>query len=236
MTLSKQRKQEIAAMPKIPCACGCGTMIAPINKKGEPAKYAHGHNGNTPPPLKPGYVVWNKGKPNPSASIIHKGKKLPNEEIERRTATRLIHNGGVYQRKRGWKHTPETIERMKTVNRAKALHGEHNPFYGKHHTERAKQIISEKKSGERNPNWHNGAATLPYGPEFTRKFKRLIRERDNYTCQRCGKTQAENGCTMQVHHIDHNKMNNDPTNLVTVCNSCNVWLSYHRDEPFTPIK
>ena len=36
----------------------------------------------------------------------------------------------------------------------------------------------------------------------------------------------------EIHHIDHNKLNNDPTNLVTVCGSCNVWYSYHRDEPF----
>jgi 5-methylcytosine-specific restriction endonuclease McrA len=74
--------------------------------------------------------------------------------------------------------------------------------------------------------------TLPYGPEFTRKFKKLIRERDNYTCQRCGKTQAQEGRVLQVHHLDHNKMNNDPTNLVASCGLCNIWASHHRDEPF----
>jgi hypothetical protein len=42
------------------------------------------------------------------------------------------------------------------------------------------------------------------------------------------------GKKLQVHHLDHDKMNNDPTNLVAACGSCNVWASYHRDEPFIP--
>lgn len=32
------------ALPKIECLCGCGTLIAPINRKGVAARYAHGHN------------------------------------------------------------------------------------------------------------------------------------------------------------------------------------------------
>lgn len=40
----ERRFHEIESMPKIPCACGCGTLIAPINKTLRPAKFAHGHN------------------------------------------------------------------------------------------------------------------------------------------------------------------------------------------------
>lgn len=40
-----KRFREIEAMPKIACACGCGTMIAPINKSLKPARIARGHNG-----------------------------------------------------------------------------------------------------------------------------------------------------------------------------------------------
>jgi hypothetical protein len=41
----REKKQaEWAALPKVECACGCGTLIAPINKMGKPARYAHGHN------------------------------------------------------------------------------------------------------------------------------------------------------------------------------------------------
>ena len=31
-------------MAKVPCVCGCGTMIPPINTNGLAARYAHGHN------------------------------------------------------------------------------------------------------------------------------------------------------------------------------------------------
>lgn len=40
----EKRYQEIDEMPKVPCACGCGTMIAPITKMLRPATFAHGHN------------------------------------------------------------------------------------------------------------------------------------------------------------------------------------------------
>lgn len=40
----EKRFREIDAMPKIPCECGCGTMLAPINKTLQPARFAHGHN------------------------------------------------------------------------------------------------------------------------------------------------------------------------------------------------
>jgi len=44
-----------------------------------------------------------------------------------------------------------------------------------------------------------------------------ILERDNFTCQLCGKTDAEQRLTLNeslsVNHIDHDKKNNDDSNL-----------------------
>lgn len=165
----------------------------------------------------------------------NRGKKLSPGEIERRTATRLDRNGGKYQVKSGWAHTPETIAKMTESVRKRDLTGENNPFHGKRHTAEARAAMSEALSGERNPGWKGGSGTLPYGPEFTRKFKRMIRERDGQTCQRCGITRADYGKTLEVHHIDHDKANNDPLNLATVCSSCNVWCWWHRDEPLVPL-
>ena len=31
-------------MPRIPCECGCGTLIRPITRKFKPARFAQGHN------------------------------------------------------------------------------------------------------------------------------------------------------------------------------------------------
>lgn len=80
--------------------------------------------------------------------------------------------------------------------------------------------------------WKGGVGNLPYGPEFTKPLKQYIRARDNHTCQRCGKTQADEGRVLVVHHLDHDKMNNAPENLVAACQKCNVWASHHRDAPF----
>ena len=40
----ERRLALIATMAKIPCGCGCGTTIPPINPKGLPIRYAQGHN------------------------------------------------------------------------------------------------------------------------------------------------------------------------------------------------
>jgi len=228
----KRREEKRQALPKIECACGCGVLIPPVTIDWKPSKYAHGHNPTNLPPNMGG---WNKGKPAPWASKVHKGKKLSKDELRRRKETRLKNNGGVYQQKRGWKHNPKTLERMKVANKAKALKGKKNPFYGKKHTPETRAQISAKLTGELNPGWNGGASTLPYGPEFTRRYKRQIRERDNYTCQRCGKKQEDHWRALEVHHIDHNKKNNHPENMTTVCGSCNVWLSYHRNPPLVPL-
>jgi hypothetical protein len=133
----------------------------------------------------------------------------------------------------GWKHSAETLAKITAANRARDLTGERNPFYGRTHTEAARAQMGAR--GADNAQWKGGTGTLPYGPEFTRKFKRMIRERDGQTCQRCGITRAQYGRTLEVHHIDHDKMNNDPMNLATVCGSCNTWCWWHRDEPLVPL-
>jgi len=163
----------------------------------------------------------------------NRGKQLSAEAIAQRTATRLAKNDGVYQTARGWKHTEETRARIAEANRRRDLTGERNPFYGKTHTEESRSKMGAR--GEQHPHWKGGVGYFPYGPEFTRKFKRMIRERDNQTCQRCGITRAEYGKTLEVHHIDHDKANNDPLNLATVCASCNVWCWWHQDEPLIPL-
>ncbi len=44
-----------------------------------------------------------------------------------------------------------------------------------------------------------------------------VLQRDNYTCRFCG---FKAGKYQEVHHIDDNHKNNDPQNLLTVCNLC----------------
>jgi len=58
--------------------------------------------------------------------------------------------------------------------------------------------------------------------EWNRDLREKIRDRDNYTCQLCGKSQYDCDRSLSVHHIDFDKNNNDPDNLITLCRHCHL--------------
>lgn len=70
--------------------------------------------------------------------------------------------------------------------------------------------------------WLGGRSFEPYGPEFNRGLKEQIRERDNYTCQVSGLYGNV------VHHIDYDKKNNHPSNLITLSNNWNSKVNSNR--------
>lgn len=87
------------------------------------------------------------------------------------------------------------------------------------------------KTGENNPNWRGGRV-IYYGLNW-KEQRRLARERDGHTCQRCGITEAVYGQELDVHHIkafrhfgyivsgnDNYLTANDLTNLVSLCMRC----------------
>lgn len=73
----------------------------------------------------------------------------------------------------------------------------------------------------------HGMAFAPYPIEFNRTLREKIRTRDNHTCQLCGIV-WETGKRHTVHHIDYNKSNCSETNLITLCNSCNLRVNFNR--------
>ena len=75
--------------------------------------------------------------------------------------------------------------------------------------------------GDKNPNWQGGVSRLPYPPDWTETLKESIRQRDGHKCCLCGTEQAgADGRTFAVHHIDYDKENLDPSNLITLCTVC----------------
>lgn len=213
------------------CKCGCGQQVS-LDKQ-----FIHGHNlrlCGEKTRFKSGQKAWNKGQPSPWTVRTHKGKSKDPKSIAKRTATRLKKNNGVYQLKRGWKHTDETKKKMSDAVKKRDLAGKRNPFYNHTHSPETRAILSAKLSGSNHPQYKGNKGVSPYGPEFTKKLKRMIRDRDNHTCQRCGKGRQKGKRSLDVHHIDHGRKNNDPTNLVTVCNPCNVWLAYYKEHFILP--
>lgn len=77
-------------------------------------------------------------------------------------------------------------------------------------------------TGEKSTSWKGGLSFEPYSPDWTDILKETIRQRDNYTCQLCGKT------GYPVHHIDYNKKNCNPENLVTLCKNCHTKTNWNR--------
>jgi len=77
--------------------------------------------------------------------------------------------------------------------------------------------------GNKHPNWKGGISFEPYSIDWTETLKRSIRERDHYICQLC---YQYGNC---VHHIDYDKKNCNPVNLITLCGSCNVRVNYNRE-------
>jgi len=136
----------------------------------------------------------------------------------------------------------------------KRLHmtGEKHFMFGKTHTEEAKEKIKmahlgKKESeetirkmreicprGENHWNWNGG--DKEYGIEFNSQLKEQIRQRDGYRCQECFRHQDElydkkgKKYKLLIHHVDYNKKNNNPDNLISLCRSCHLQTNYKRND------
>lgn len=123
--------------------------------------------------------------------------------------------------------------------------GKNNSFYGKHHSAKTKEYLSQSKIGkqsynkeqllkqnqntpkkENHPNWRGGISNGEYGLEFNNKLKTYIKSFYNLTCRLCNATNTP----LDVHHIDYNKKNNLFENLVPLCKHCHGKTNYDRDK------
>ena len=73
------------------------------------------------------------------------------------------------------------------------------------------------------PYYYKGIADEEYPPEFNSVLKRQIIQRDNSKCQLC-----DTNYNLAVHHIDYNKQNVDPTNLITLCKHHHTKTNWNR--------
>lgn len=89
--------------------------------------------------------------------------------------------------------------------------------------------LSLAKKGNKCPSWRGGAQAIKYPGVYTRRFRESIYNRDGYFCQNpeCGN--GPSLAYLTVHHIDYNKWNNDPSNVLTLCFSCNCRANYDTD-------
>lgn len=120
---------------------------------------------------------------------------------------------------------PEIKNKMITTMKKKFA----DPKMRKKISERTKEAMkSIDLSGPNNSQWKGGVSIEPYCRTWTDKeFKSYIFERDNHTCQNTdcwGKSKI-----LTRHHIDYDKKNCVPDNIITLCNSCNVRANTKRE-------
>lgn len=80
------------------------------------------------------------------------------------------------------------------------------------------------RRGEHNGMWAGGIGTF-YPLEFTEELKEQVRTRDGHQCQMCGVLGDELGRALDVHHINYDRNDCQPRNLISLCHSCHAKTS-----------
>ncbi|MEA3341751.1 MAG: NUMOD3 domain-containing DNA-binding protein, partial [Chloroflexota bacterium] len=97
---------------------------------------------------------------------------------------------------------------------SKRMVGKNNPMFG--------------RTGSKSPGWKGGISCEPYCQAWSDKeYKESIKQRDEYRCQNpyCYNTTKR----LNIHHIDYNKKNCGPDNLITLCVGCNARANKDRE-------
>ena len=82
--------------------------------------------------------------------------------------------------------------------------------------------------GENSWAWYGGTSFEPYGLEFNERLREKIRLRDGYCCQICELPEMFDITSLSIHHINYDKRNNNPTNLISLCAGCHQKTNNNR--------
>lgn len=216
------------------CKCGCNTIIH------KDKNYVRGHN----PPWNKGlakeellkhytkgydFLKQRKGKTYEEIYGTLKAKRLKEKlavvrkNISPETRLKLSQNNPRYWL--GKKLTFQVWHKGLTKAQDKRLIKTEET--NKHHSQMLKgkmpknlEFINRNKIGEGNPSWKGGISYRGYDKNWTRRFKILIRKRDNYVCLNCLKHQEQEKESLSVHHINYDKKMSIEENCISLCCSC----------------
>ncbi len=172
------------------------------------------------------------------------GWKFPESgklKISQKLMGRIAWNKGLTKETDGRiKSIPITEKQKKQISKTLKKYFLTHPatFTGKSHTKESKEKNRNahvgKWRGSKASNWQGGICSLPYAPGWTSWFIEEIRTRDNHKCQNPKCIKPHN--LLDVHHIDYNKENHNPVNLITLCKKCHgktqknrkFWKEYYQ--------
>ena len=116
---------------------------------------------------------------------------------------------------------------------------DHSEFNEKYWSIMENRILTSCTSqGLEREEWDGFKCTDEYCDAWNdREYKNFIRRRDGYTCRICGGINTIEGKKLSVHHINYNKQDCRPSNLISLCVSCHgktntnrkYWIEYFKD-------
>ena len=151
--------------------------------------------------------------------------------------TKPIWNKGLPKEKQprfGKRHTNETKIRISNSEMGKIVSMKTRKKIGNAYVKtqkRMKQIteLGKSKKGKNNPNWKGGVSKLKVYKHYRNKeyleWRKIVFERDNYTCQICANRSSRgNPVVIHPHHIksytNYLELRYDADNGITLCISC----------------
>ncbi len=123
-------------------------------------------------------------------------------------------------------YTKETRKKMSESAKRKEFSDDHRRRISESHMGAKNSMYG--KCGTLAPAWKGGISCEPYCSEWSfKEFKDMIKERDGYKC--LNPDCFGNIYRLGVHHIDYDKKNCEPQNLITLCTSCNARANFDRE-------
>lgn len=123
---------------------------------------------------------------------------------------------------------PEAVKKM-----IEKIKGKNHPFYGIKRPKHSKNML-----GKNNPNWQGGIAAELYCSVWNDKeYKESISKRDNYICRNPNCLGTCSHLPLVRHHINYDKKNCHPWNLIILCVSCHsktngsreFWIKFYQN-------
>jgi hypothetical protein len=154
-------------------------------------------------------------------SLVHKGKKLSKETKKKISESNKGKHNKLFSQQ--WKNKLSESHKGKCLSKEtkrKISEAHKGKIFSKEHRKK----LSEAQKGEKCRFWQGSIWNNPYSVDWTDDLKRAIRKRDRYTCRICNKEP-----TVCVHHIDYDKLNCNPNNLITLCSRCHAKTNYKRN-------
>lgn len=179
-----------------------------------------------------------------------RGKKLSVEALRKRTETRRRNGVMCGPNNPNWKGGPQPawcafcgdyigLIKYNEATGQTTFRGEK-----RRHFCRSKDCLALWTSaylrGANHPRWKGGCEPF-YGPDWPGQ-RDCARNRDNYTCQRCGLTEGQVGHEVSVHHIRpfRESKDNSTENLICLCdtndNGCHLHCEHNPEDCPDPRK